>query len=91
MPQNKYTLCLDVGGTKILGVALDENNHIVVKKKLKTLSENGICQVESIIFEVLDQLFHAEEVNGAVFSIGIGIPGILDEKTGKILFSPNIN
>lgn len=80
---------IDFGGTKILGALFDENGKILYKNKKKTKAKNGLKTVEEQLFSVIDELI-AESNNGKIKSIGMGVPGLIDVKTGTVKFAPNI-
>ena len=87
-----YKICLDIGGTKILGVIFDENNEIVYRLKKKTKQGGDTSQnVEDVIISVVDEMLEASGVDKKdVKAIGAGAPGVINEETGIVLFSPNL-
>lgn len=79
----KYTVGMDIGGTKILAGLVDENK--VVYKKIKvTIERKEKGWVIKKILEIIKKLIKNREIIG----IGIGAPGSI--KNGKILISPNL-
>lgn len=38
--QSKYKICLDIGGTKILGAIFDDDNKIIYRLKKRTKADN---------------------------------------------------
>lgn len=86
----KY-ICLDIGGTKILGSIIDENDNIVYKVKKKTRAEKGLEQVEEKIINVVEDLIKETSLNmNEVKAIGAGAPGVINEDTGQIIYAPNL-
>ncbi len=80
---------IDLGGTKILGALFDNNGTVIYKNKKKTKAKNGIKAVEEQLFSLIDDLTDKsgkEEIK----AIGIGVPGLVDVKTGTVKFAPNI-
>ena len=52
-----YNLCLDIGGTKVLGAIFDENRDIVYRLKKKTKSEGHSTEnVEQVIVSVVEEM-----------------------------------
>ena len=53
----KYNICLDIGGTKVLGAVFDSKDNIVYRYKKKS-AENGASSqnVEEVIVSVVDEL-----------------------------------
>lgn len=80
---------IDLGGTKILGALFDEDGKILHKNKKKTKAKNGIKAVEEQIFNIIDELIEKSN-NEKIRAIGMGVPGLIDTKTGTVKFAPNI-
>jgi glucokinase len=91
------TFGVDIGGTKVLGVALDATDTIVAEALLPTPPEAGNdagVEVAHAIAAVVAQL--EATVRGAggnqgaeAAAVGIGAPGMLDRQ-GRLRFSPNL-
>lgn len=87
----KKFICLDIGGTKVLGAVFDENNNILFKTKKKTRVEKGIDKVEEKIVSVIENLIEGSGIkNEEIAGIAAGAPGVINEDTGEILFAPNL-
>lgn len=76
----KKSIGIDLGGTKILGGVVKENGEILEKYELPTGGNLGKKEVLNRIGQVIGQLM-TEEIIG----IGIGSPGFIDTKKGKVL------
>jgi len=88
---SKYSICLDIGGTKVLGVIFDEKNEIVFRLKKKTKAKEGMQNVEDTIVSVVDELLLGYGITlDDVKAIAAGAPGVINQETGVILFSPNL-
>ena len=74
----KYNICLDIGGTKILGVIFDQDKNIVYRIKKKTKKDGDSTDNVSGISKK------------EVAAIAAGAPGVIDQAKGIILFSPNL-
>ena len=65
----KYNVCLDVGGTKVLGVIFDENREIVYRLKKRSKGKEG-QNVEDVIVSVVEEMlkipFGATTTYGAI-------------------------
>ena len=88
----KYRICLDIGGTKILGAIYDENEKIVyrLKKKTKSGGESS-ANVEQVIISVVDEMMKEFGIKKSqVHAISAGAPGVIDQDSGIVLFSPNL-
>lgn len=82
---------IDLGGTGIKVGLVDEKGTILWKEKCPTGVERGY---EAVIRDMAQLSIKAVEASGhtmdEVHSIGIGIPGIMDPKTGIIPFCTNL-
>lgn len=84
---------LDVGGTKILGVALSQDGRVLAEERRATVN-NGATLLDDLadLYLALAEKGAAEESgpsgNGAA-PVGIGLPGLVDP-AGKLVFAPNI-
>ena len=91
MAQN-YNICLDIGGTKILGAIFDEKDEIIYRVKKKTDqggddSANG----EKVIVSVVEEMIEAAGIDKKkINAIAAGAPGVINQDTGVVLFSPNL-
>lgn len=74
---------VDVGGTKILGVLVDEDDPAVVKAEHRVPTPAGTTQVLDAIAEV------ARTLDPSPSSLGVGIAGLVD-RDGVLHISPNL-
>jgi glucokinase len=89
---DKYNICLDIGGTKILGAIFDKKENITYRLKKKT-KEGGESagNVEEVIISVVDELIKESGIDKKdINAIAAGAPGVINQKDGIILFSPNL-
>ena len=70
---------IDVGGTKCLGVAVDDSGKVVQQFRLPTPLADKLCDT---LLEIVTQL-------GDATSLGIGVPGLISPE-GVIRASPNL-
>ena len=87
-----YNMCLDIGGTKILGAVFDKDDNIVyrLKKKTKELGDSTE-NVEQVIISVVDEIIQSCGVDKEkIQAIGVGAPGVIDSANGIVLTSPNL-
>lgn len=71
---------IDLGGTKIEIVALDNQNHICLRERVLTPKGSYSHTLDAIVSLVLQ----AESKLGQIGSVGIGIPGAVSAKTGRV-------
>lgn len=73
---------LDLGGTKIEGVILDEDGKVVDRRRIATEREGGYAHIVSRIALLVEQM---REATGLVPAhLGIGTPGAIDPPTGLL-------
>ena len=71
---------IDLGGTKIEGIVLDDSGKTLARHRLESPRGDYRATLESIAGLVLD----LEQETGARASVGIGIPGALSPASGRI-------
>ena len=87
-----YNLCLDIGGTKVLGVVFNSKKEIVYRLKKKTKAGGDSSEnVEEVIINVVKELINASGIRKSdIHAIAAGAPGVINQETGVVLFSPNL-
>ncbi len=87
-----YNICLDVGGTKVLGAIFDENRQIVYRLKKKSKGEGNSSQnVEKVIVSVVEEMLEESGISKSqIHAIASSAPGVIDQNTGVVLFTPNL-
>ena len=79
---SKYKIGIDLGGTKIEGVVLDEAGREIIRKRIPTEREHGYWHILNRIKMIHDEL--AAAVPGQPTTFGIGTPGALSPRTGLL-------
>jgi len=88
---DKYTVCLDIGGTKILGAVFNSKKEIVFRLKKKTKAAEGMQNIEDTIVSVVNELLTGYGITlEDVAAISAGAPGVINQDTGVVLFAPNL-
>lgn len=89
---NSYNICLDVGGTKVLGVIFDENREIIYRLKKKTAEDgNSSENVEKVIISVVEEMIKASGIKKKeINAIASCAPGVIDQDGGIVVFCPNL-
>lgn len=87
-----YNICLDIGGTKVLGAIFDEKENIVYRLKKKTKESGDSSEnVEEVIISVVDEMIKESGIKKSqIHAIAAGAPGVINQETGVVLFSPNL-
>ena len=87
---NNFSIGVDLGGTNLRIAAVNQQGHLMEKVTLGTRVALG---KDHVIHEMCDaiHLLTAKYRNTASLQgIGIGVPGIIDMKTGTLRESPNL-
>ena len=87
-----YYICLDVGGTKVLGAIFNRRREIVcrLKKRFKDRDEPP-RNTEDVIVSVVDDLLADSGLDRSLIrAVASGAPGIVDQDAGVVLFAPNL-
>ena len=71
---------IDLGGTKIEGIVLDESGKTLARRRLPSPQGNYRATLDAIA----DVVLGLERETGGRCSVGIGIPGALSPATGRI-------
>jgi glucokinase len=80
---------LDIGGTKIRGVVLDDDGS--VRASVRHATGFGASAVIDTAFTVVQQLSERVGLDCSQFSsIGVGIPGTVDIHTGRVTHAVNL-
>ena len=82
---------IDLGGTGIKAGVVDENGNILLKDSCPTGPERGY---EAVIRDMANLAVSVTEKSGhgmdEIKAIGIGLPGIMDPRTGRVPFCTNL-
>src|SRR5207302_11323403 len=79
-----FSIGVDLGGTNLRIAAVDEHGVLLEKVTLGTQVALGRDRVIHDMCEAIRHLAHKYEGSGALQGIGIGVPGIIDMKTGTL-------
>ena len=86
------TYGIDIGGTKVLGVALDANNETVSEARVPTPAgtrEIVGSHIAEAVAHVTAELDRSLGTGNASTPIGVGAPGMVDRQ-GRLCFAPNL-
>lgn len=87
-----YNICLDVGGTKVLGAIFNEKDEIIYRLKKRSNSEgDGSADVEKVIISVVEEMIKESGIDrDKLNAIASCAPGVIDQDKGIVLFTPNL-
>jgi glucokinase len=82
---DSITIGIDLGGTRIKGVAIDEQGS-VLNQLLKPTNDGDDSVWKKVVAETVNELL--KQVNAERFSVGISAPGLPNENNTAIAFMP---
>jgi glucokinase len=77
---------IDVGGTKIAGVLLGEDDQVLAQDKVATPAQSAQAIIEAIVAMV-----QGLQVGHEVAGVGVAIAGFIDAKQSTVMYAPNLN
>lgn len=80
----RYSLGVDIGGTKILGAVVDEQGEILSKTRVPTDRSAGLDALPDAV-----DLFLAEAAK-PIETIGLAVAGFVGQPSGRVVFGPNL-
>ncbi|WP_424766448.1 ROK family protein [Paenibacillus sp. sgz302251] len=82
---------IDIGGTKVAYGFVDEQGNVIAKGSLKTDLSISPAEMTGRIAEAVKQLAEQNSLSlEAMKGIGVGAPGPLDTRNGKLTCPPNL-
>ena len=85
-----FAIGVDLGGTNLRIAAVDEQGTLLEKVTLGTQVARGRDYVISEMCDAIRELAAKFSRSGRMIGAGIGIPGIIDKRTGMLRESPNL-
>ena len=88
----KYDICLDVGGTKVLGAIFNENREIIYRlKKRSKAGGDQTADIEQVIISVVEEMIRESGIDKKeIRAIASCAPGVIDQDTGIVIRTPNL-
>ncbi len=75
-----HKIGIDLGGTKIEGIHLDDSLNIIQRKRIQTNQQNGYSSIVDSIVSLINDI----SKNTDDYTVGICTPGAISKKTGLI-------
>lgn len=76
---------VDLGGTKVAAAVVDDGGRILAQTRLETPPA-----VESVVAAILGTVRELVAAHPEVESVGVGVPGFVDERRSNVLFLTNL-
>ncbi len=81
---------IDLGGTNIKAAVCGSDGMVLGATTLPTKAEKGLDASIGQIHAVLGGLFASKRYRSMIGGIGIGVPGSVDHRLGRVLHPPNL-
>ena len=85
-----YRIGVDIGGTNVAVGIMDEDFRLVKKKSTPTAKDDPHGIADAIASLTRDLLFELDASFDEVAGLGIGFPGIVDDKKGLAVYANNL-
>ena len=85
----RWTIGVDLGGTKIDIARVDESGHVLIRRRLATKANEGPAAIEAKIIDTVREL--QQKVDSLPLGLGIGVAGQIDPVGGIVRYAPNLN
>src|SRR4051812_14888132 len=90
--KTSYAIGFDLGGTKILATLFDQRFKVIAEIKARSKPQKGEKNFLKTIKKCYEYLLYQGGVaRSEIAGIGLGCPGLIDEKRGIVTISPNIS
>ena len=85
MTDERLTVGVDIGGTKVLGGVVDAQGHVLARARRDTPADDAAKTLD-FIAEVVEELAAIHPIA----AVGIGAAGWINESRSTVLFAPNL-
>ena len=86
-----FYIGIDLGGTGIKAGVVDENGNIILKDSCPTGAERGYgAVIQDMAMLAIDATKRSGHRMDEIKAIGIGLPGVMDPRTGRVPFCTNL-
>lgn len=86
----EFYIGVDVGGTKISNAVVNDAGKIIFRHKDRPDKDMDARQVTQLIIEMIKESLDETKLNPKdIIGIGIGVPGLVDTESNKIINTPN--
>ena len=88
-----YAIGVDLGGTNLRVAAVDVDGTMLVKSELPTEVSRGRDEVIDALCRAAQKVvreMRERSGGGKLLGIGVGVPGLIDSESGRLLESPNL-
>lgn len=88
---SKVSIGIDLGGTKMYAVVLDEDGKVIGSARNPSLGHEGSKKgLERLVATAREALADADSEKAKITGVGIGCPGVVDLQKGVLKTAPNL-
>jgi glucokinase len=87
---SSYAIGVDLGGTNLRIAAVDDGGKLLAKTSLGTEVARGREHVIDELCHAIDDLRVKFKGTAELSGIGVGVPGLIDVESGRLVESPNL-
>lgn len=85
----KYYMGIDVGGTFVKGVIINERGETVIDGDIPTVGGEKLADCIEVLADRL--VLGANKVFSSLSGVGVCCPGLVDAQSGTVIFAGNLN
>ncbi|PAV31147.1 kinase [Virgibacillus profundi] len=85
-----YTIGVDIGGTKVAAVIIDEYEEILHRKEIPSNTRDKETMFRQVLVCIENLLAESEIPYEAIAGMGVGVPGKVDRENGIAVFQNNL-
>ena len=90
-PAAGFMIGAEIGVDYITVIATNFAGEVLKRQHESTIGLDGMDAILARLMEILQKIYHqVSQGERPVFGIGLGIPGLVDNETGTLLFAPNL-
>jgi glucokinase len=87
----KFWIGFDLGGTKMMAVAVDEKNKVLASARKATHGDEGVQKGKVRILKLIEEVMALGALDKkGLQGIGMGCPGLVNPAQGILLSAPNL-
>lgn len=85
-----YALGVDIGGTKIAAVIINQHNEILYRTEVQSKTADKETMFEQVVICIENVLSKAKLQISEMEGIGVGVPGKIDQENGIAIYQSNL-
>jgi glucokinase len=87
---SSFSIGVDLGGTNLRIAAVDSDGNLLEKLSIGSEVSQGRDHVIEEMCAAIKRVEAGLQHKGKLSGVGIGVPGIIEKKTGRVIKSPNL-